>query len=78
MSSTDQNHARHLALTVEDVAARAAQITAKVDRGEAAGEMRDHLDRAVLHAVAAGHPDAPALATAALLTRELDYDRWIS
>lgn len=53
----------------------AAIRTARHD-DEVAHGMEDALREAVLIAIAAGVPDAPALARAALKTADIDFARW--
>lgn len=65
-----------LALTVEDIAHRLAQIAAVAHDDEVAHGMVDHLHAFVLQAVAAGHPEARDLAAAALRTDDIDFARW--
>ncbi len=63
-------------LTAEDVAHRLAAIHAVQDDDEVAHGRTDDLHRDVLAAIAAGAPDAPLLAAAALRTETLDFNRW--
>ncbi|MEV5659811.1 hypothetical protein [Streptomyces flaveolus] len=63
-------------LTAEDIARRLAEIHAVRDDDEAAHGKTDDLHRDVLTAIAAGAPDAPLLAAAALRTETLDFARW--
>lgn len=63
-------------LTAEDIARRLAAIHAVQDDDEVAHGLTDDLHRDVLAAVAAGAPDAPLLAAAALRTETLDFARW--
>ncbi|MFI1734030.1 hypothetical protein ACH40E_33420 [Streptomyces acidicola] len=63
-------------LTAEDIARRLAEIHAVRDDDEAAHGMTDDLHRQVLATIAAGAPDAPLLAAAALRTETLDFARW--
>lgn len=63
-------------LTVEDVARRLAEIHAAQDDAEVAHGMEDVLRADVLAAIAAGAPDAPILAAAALRSDQLDFPRW--
>lgn len=59
-------------LTAEDIARRLAEIHAVQADDEAAHGLADDLHRDVL---AAGAPDAPLLAAAALRTETLDFAR---
>jgi hypothetical protein len=63
-------------MTAEDIAHRLAAIHAKRDDDEAAHGMTDTLHHDVLAAIAAGAPDAPLLAAAALRTETLGFARW--
>jgi hypothetical protein len=63
-------------LTAEDIARRLAAIHAVRDDDEDAHGKTDDLHRDVLAAIAAGAPDAPLLAAAALRTETLDFARW--
>lgn len=71
-----QHHADNALLTVEDVARRLADIHAIQDDDERAHSMADGLYRDVLTSIAAGAPDAPTLAAAALRLETLDFARW--
>jgi hypothetical protein len=62
-------------LTAEDIARRLAEIHA-LQGDEAAHGEEDRLHRDVLAAIAAGAPDAPLLAAAALRTETLGFARW--
>jgi hypothetical protein len=64
------------ALTAEDIAHRLAEIHALQGDDEAAHGKTDDLHRDVLAAIAAGAPDAPLLAAAALRTETLGFARW--
>lgn len=63
-------------LTAEDIARRLAEIHAVQDDDEVAHGKTDDLHRDVLAAIAAGAPDAPLLAAAALRTETLGFARW--
>lgn len=63
-------------LTAEDIARRLAEIHALQGDDEAAHGREDELHRDVLAAIAAGAPDAPLLAAAALRTETLGFARW--
>jgi len=63
-------------MSTEDVAHRLAAIRAASDDGEVAHGLADGLYRDVLTAIAAGAPDAPILAAAALRTETIDFERW--
>ncbi|WP_330236141.1 hypothetical protein [Streptomyces sp. NBC_00566] len=63
-------------LTAEDIARRLAEIHALQGDDEAAHGRTDDLHRDVLTAIAAGAPDAPLLAAAALRTETLGFARW--
>lgn len=65
-------------VTVEAVRARVEQIRAVSEQPDAelAHSEEDALYEEVLRAVAGGHPDAAALARAALETKKLKFDRW--
>ncbi|MEU4737940.1 MULTISPECIES: hypothetical protein [Streptomyces] len=73
MTKPDQPGAH---LTVEDIARRLTQIRDARDDGEAAHQLTDGLHLDVLATIAAGAPDAPLLAAAALGTEAIDFDRW--
>ncbi|MEU4105175.1 hypothetical protein AB0F16_32155 [Streptomyces tanashiensis] len=63
-------------MTTEDVAHRLAAIHAARHDDEVAHGLADALYRDVLAAIAAGAADAPILASAALRTETIDFDRW--
>ena len=69
-------HQPDATLTAEDIARRLAEIHALRGDDEAAHGKADDLHRDVLAAIAAGAPDAPLLAAAALRTETLDFARW--
>ncbi|MEJ8654830.1 hypothetical protein WKI65_44030 [Streptomyces sp. MS1.AVA.3] len=62
-------------LTVEDIDHRLAEIHAERRDDETAHGLEDALHRDVLAAIAAGAPDAPLLAAAALHTEAIDFIR---
>lgn len=63
-------------LTVEDVARRLAEIAHHEGDDQVAHGLEDQLHADVLRAIAAGAPDAEALAAAALRSKALDFARW--
>ncbi|URM90405.1 hypothetical protein LUW75_10815 [Streptomyces sp. MRC013] len=63
-------------LTAEDIARRLAAIHAASDDPEAAHGLVDDLHLDVLATIAAGAPDAPLLAAAALRTETISFPRW--
>ena len=65
-------------LTVAQVVQTVRSIKAVADAGddERAHSMEDDLMRAVLGAVAIGHPQGQAMAIAALMTAGIDFHRW--
>lgn len=64
-------------MNVADVEARVQHIAEHgPDDPEGAHIEEDKLYKDVLGAIAAGHPDAPALAAAALKADDLDFSRW--
>lgn len=62
-------------MQVIDVEQRLAAIAAQQDDWEEAHKMEDELRSEVLAAIAAGHPDAQALAAAVLKSADLDFPR---
>lgn len=71
-----------LALTVTHIDSAILRLTALATgvrlRNEEAHLLEDAIYVGALRAVAAGHPDAAALAAAALRADTVDYDRWYS
>lgn len=65
-------------LTVELVTQRVVDIASVVDDNEAAHAKADALFDEVLTAIAAGHPDAQALAAAALRVNDLAFEWYTS
>lgn len=63
-------------MTVEDVRRDVAQIAADAGDPETAHSSEDALMVAVLKEIAAGSPDAAALAAEALKTAAIDFPRW--
>ncbi len=63
-------------LTTEDIARRLAAIHAARDDDEVAHGLTDDLHLDVLATIAAGAPDAPLLAAAALRTETVRFRRW--
>lgn len=61
-------------ITLEEIGQRVAQL-AEYDAA-IAHSSEDALHREVLEAIAAGAPNAAALAAAALKSTELDFHRW--
>jgi hypothetical protein len=62
-------------MEVIDVEKRVAAIAAQQDDWEEAHKMEDKLHSEVLASIAAGHPNAQALAVAALKSADLDFPR---
>lgn len=63
-------------MTVDEIRERIADIIRQDGDDEVQHSMEDGLHYAVLEAIAAGSPDAAALAREALLTAEIDFARW--
>ncbi|MEU4256280.1 hypothetical protein AB0B42_00630 [Streptomyces fradiae] len=63
-------------LTADDIAHRLAAIHGASDDPETAHMLADGLYVEVLTAIAAGAPDAPLLAAAALRAESIEFDRW--
>lgn len=63
-------------MTVDDVKQRIEEIKALASDDEVAHSKEDSLRHAVLKAIAAGAPNAAGLASAVLLTSEIDFRRW--
>lgn len=63
-------------MTPDDVRARVQHIADISADDESAHGAEDRLHVDVLRAVAAGHPDAAALAREALKTDDIDFARW--
>lgn len=63
-------------LTVKDVRREVANIARMAGDDEGAHAAEDALHQEVLQAIAAGAADAPALARAALKTRDIEFSRW--
>lgn len=74
MASTPPEAPEHL--TVPDVAAGVEEVRERSGDEEVAHGREDGLHQRVLRAIAAGAPDAPALAAEALKTTEIEFDRW--
>ena len=66
----------HATDRVDIVREAVVRIASVAGDDETAHGYEDELHVAVLRAIAAGAPDAAALATEALRTRDLDFARW--
>lgn len=63
-------------MTVRDVEQRVLEIGALASDDEAAHSKEDDLYCDVLEAIKSGHETPSSLASAALKSKELEFDRW--
>jgi len=63
-------------LTLDQVRSEVGSIREMSDDDEAAHTAEDRLHKAVLVAIAAGAPNAAGLASAALKTLDIEFQRW--
>jgi hypothetical protein len=67
-------------VNTRDVEARVREVRDMAERGdfEMAHSLEDQLYADVLEAIADGYADTAALASEALLTKEIEFDRWFA